>query len=314
MATTSQFCRSSAALHDRELSLRSGRKSWRIIVILLAFSAFSASVSGQQIVEQKLTIPAAGAGKKGLEAIMVRPAEPGPHPLALVNHGTPRTGDHHNLTPNEMLPQAREFARMGWTAVVVMRRGYGKSGGNFAENAYACSNRPEYYRSGVASANDLRAAIAYLSKLPEVDPTHIISVGRSAGGFATVALTADPPPGLVAGISFAGGRGSHAPDEVCHPADLIDAFREFGQKSRIPMLWVYAENDHFFSPSLAAEFYRAFTAAGGRAQFVSFGAFGSDGHKLFSEAGTPLWLPIVNTFLRGQNLAPPAATAGSTGK
>src|SRR5271163_5032980 len=65
MATTSQFCRSSAALHDRELSLRSGRKSWRIIVILLAFSAFSASVSGQQIVEQKLAIPAAGAGKKG---------------------------------------------------------------------------------------------------------------------------------------------------------------------------------------------------------------------------------------------------------
>jgi dienelactone hydrolase len=277
-----------------------------LFLFMLQFHALAVSVSAQDLIEQGLRIPAPGAGKKKLEAIMVRPNEPGPHPLALVNHGAPRAGsDRRKMTPWDMLPQAKEFARRGWIAVVVMRRGYGDSGGDFAEDAHACGRDPDFHRSGVESANDLRAAIEYLSKLPEVDPTRIISVGRSAGGFATVALTAKPPAGLVAGISFAGGRGSPAKDEVCNPADLINAFRDFGKKSRIPMLWVYAKNDHFFSPQIAAEFYRVFTAGGGKVQFVSADSFGADGHGLFSMAGIPIWTPMVDDFLQSQNLVLP---------
>ena len=271
--------------------------------VLFSLLALACSVSSQDLVERELRIPAPGAGKQGLQAFMVRAAQPGPHPLALLNHGSPRAGsDRRKMTPQEMLPQAREFARRGWTAVIVMRRGYGNSGGNYAEDAHPCSRRPDFYDSGMQSANDLRAAIAYLSSLPEVDPTRIISVGRSAGGFATVALTAKPPAGLVAAISFAGGRGSPAKDEVCNSGDLIEAFRRFGKTSRVPMLWVYAQNDHFFSPQLAAEFYRAFTSAGGRAQFVSAAPFGTDGHRLFSEAGSSIWAPMVDAFLRKENL------------
>ena len=274
-----------------------------IMLALIALQTCSHRVSAQHLVEQELRIPAPGAGEQGLEALMVRPDEPGPHPLALINHGAPRSlADHRKMRPSHMLPQAREFARRGWTAVIVLRRGYGNSGGDFAENARGCSHNPDYYGAGVESANDLRAAVAYLSKLPEVDATRIISVGVSAGGFATVALTADPPPGLVAGISFAGGRGSQASDEVCNPQVEINAFRQFGESSRVPMLWVYAENDHFFSPQIAAEFYRAFTEGGGRAQFVTAGPFGSDGHHLFSADGIPIWAPIVDSFLKSQNL------------
>jgi dienelactone hydrolase len=273
------------------------------MLMLLALPACALRVSGQDLVEHELRIPAPGAGKQGLEAFMVRPHEPGPHPLALINHGSPRAGsDRRKMTPQEMLPQAREFARRGWTTVIVMRRGYGNSGGNFAEDSRACGRRPDFYGSGLQSANDLRAAIAYLTKLPEVDPTRIISIGRSAGGFATVALTANPPAGLAAGISFAGGRGSPAKDQVCNSADLVEAFGRFGKTSRVPMLWVYAQNDHFFSPQLAVEFYRAFTAAGGSAQFVSAGPFGTDGHRLFSEVGSPLWMPMVDAFLQKQSL------------
>ncbi|HXW16506.1 MAG TPA: CocE/NonD family hydrolase [Terriglobia bacterium] len=279
----------------------------KIIRLLLLFlflsQAFALHVRAQDLVEQELRIPAPGAGKQGLQAIMVRPNEPGPHPLALVNHGSPRAGsDRRKMTPGEMLPQAREFARRGWTTVIIMRRGYADSGGDFAEDAHGCGRNPDYYGAGRESANDLRAAIAYLSKLPEIDPARIISIGRSAGGFATVALTAKPPAGLVAGISFAGGRGSPAEDQVCNSADLIDAFRRFGKTSRIPMLWVYAQNDHFFSPQLAREFYKAFTDSGGTAQFVSAGPFTTDGHHLFSPAGIPIWTPMVDAFLQSQNL------------
>ena len=52
--------------------------------------------------------------------------------------------------------------------------------------------------AGVAGSADLKKTIEFVAHRPDVDPTHIIAVGVSAGGFATVALTADPPPGLVA--------------------------------------------------------------------------------------------------------------------
>lgn len=278
-------------------------KSSLIVFRLIVLTTLVAPLTAQEIVKRELRIPAPGAGKCGLEAIMVRPKEPGPHPLALISHGAPRNGnDRRRMRPEDWVPQAREFARRGWTAVIVMRRGYGDSGGDFAEGADACGRHPEYYRSGVESANDLRAAIKFLSGQPEVDPTHIISVGRSAGGFATVALTVDPPPGLVAGISFAGGRGSQATDDVCNEGDLINAFRAFGKDSRVPMLWIYAQNDHFFPPRLSAKFFQAFTEAGGVAELASAKPFGADGHKLFSQEGISIWAPMVDAFLQKQNL------------
>ena len=276
----------------------------RRISISLALLLFTAGLGqAQDLVENAFRIPTKNAGKKGLEAVMVRPNEPGSHPLAVLTHGTPReAGDRPGMSPWQMLPQAREFARRGWTTVVVLRRGYGDSGGGFDEDARACSNRPDYYDSGKESAKDLRESIAYLSKLPEVDASRIISVGISAGGFATVALTADPPPGLVAAISFAGGRGSRKPDEVCNPGELIRTFREFGEKSRIPMIWVYAENDHFFGPQIAQGFYQAFTQAGGKASFIRAAPFRRDGHGLFSLGGISIWTVMVDDFLKSQNL------------
>jgi dienelactone hydrolase len=194
-----------------------------------------------------------------------------------------------------------EFARRGWTAVVVMRRGYGDSGGGYQEGYSRCES-PFYENAGIRSAADLRGAIEYLSKLPEVDASRILSVGVSAGGFANVALSADPPPGLVAAISFAGGRGSLSSDQVCSPESLVKAFADFGKKSRVPMLWVYAENDHYFGPPLARQFYQAFAAGGGRASFITAPAFGNDGHTLFSRKGISIWGPIVDDFLKTQNL------------
>jgi dienelactone hydrolase len=271
-------------------------------VVVLALAAVGAA-RAQDLVESELRIPMKEAGKKGLEAVMVRPNDGAAHPLALLNHGTPReSSERPGMTPWGLLPQAREFARRGWTTVIVMRRGYGDSGGGYSEEGYACSPRADYYDSGRESAKDLRAAMAYLATRPEVDATRMISVGVSAGGFATVALTADPPAGLVAAISFAGGRGSRKPDEVCNPEVLVRAFYDFGKKSRIPMLWVYAENDHFFGPSIAAQFYQAFTSAGGKAEFVHATAFGKDGHGLFSWRGTAIWTPMVESFLARQNL------------
>jgi dienelactone hydrolase len=280
----------------------------RLSFLLFVFVLALTPVHAQDLVESYLRLPTHSSGKKGLEAIMVRPSEPGPHPLALLTHGTPRDqSERAGMTPWMFLPHAREFARRGWTTVVVLRRDYGDSGGGFSEDARACGNRPDYYGSGKEAAKDLREAIVYLSTLPDVDPSRIISVGISTGGFSNVALTADPPPGLIASISFAGGRGSRSPDEVCNPEALVAAFHDFGKKSRIPMLWVYAENDHYFGPQIAQRFYQAFTEGGGKATFIHAAAFRRDGHGLFSLAGIPIWTPMVDDFLKQQNLTLRAA-------
>ncbi len=260
------------------------------------------SARAQKYVTQELRIPMDEAGPDGLQALLVFPATPGKHPLALLSHGSPRdAAERPRMTPYQLLPQALEFARRGWAAAVVMRRGYGTSGGGWAEDYGSCRDA-RYEAAGAAARADLRASIRYLSTLPAVDGRRVLAVGVSAGGFATVALTANPPPGLAAGISFAGGRGSSSADRVCDQGALVDAFRGFGATAKTPMLWVYAENDRFFGPALAQNLLAAFRQGGAAVQFVQAAPFGEDGHALFSQKGAPIWTPIVDAFLQTQGL------------
>lgn len=279
------------------------------LLVLILATALPPGAGAESLRRDALRIPlgaASGSAGSSLEALVVRPDGPGPFPLAVINHGSPRdAAARRGMSANGLLPQALEFARRGWVAVAVMRRGYGESDGAFAEEYGSCRS-PDYVRAATESADDIRAAIRFLSRQPYVDPTRILGVGVSAGGFATVALTADPPPGLVAAISFAGGRGSRSADEVCAPDRLVDAFRRFGARSRVPMLWVYAENDHYFGPRIARELFSAFTGAGGQAEFVAAPAFGEDGHRLFSGKGIPEWAPLVDRFLAERRLTPRA--------
>ena len=290
------------SISRRRLNLKGGA-AIAAVVAFLAVGALAGTASAQDIVVTEMRVPTRESGKKGLEAVMVRPNDAAPHPLALMTHGTPRdAGERPHMTPLAWIPQAREFARRGWTAVIVMRRGFGDSGGGYAEESHACGRLVDYTGATRQAVIDLRAAAAYLATRPEVDPSRLIAIGRSTGGLAMVGLAADPPPGLVAAISFAGGLGSESPDHVCNADVLVGAFEGFGKHAQVPMLWVYAANDHYFGPQLAQEFYRAFTARGGRARFIITGPFGQDGHGLFSLDGIPIWAPIVDDFLKSQNL------------
>ncbi len=77
--------------------------------------------------------------------------------------------------------------------------------------------------------------------------------------------------------------------------------RRFGQRSRLPMLWIYAENDRFFGPALARKMRDAFAGAGGQVTFVQAPPFGRDGHSLFAQ-GMPQWTPAVDKFFQAQRL------------
>jgi dienelactone hydrolase len=287
--------------------VRKRRSGYLAAAFLLAIAAIISSEPGraEDIRLDTLNIPVtvSGSGRVELEAMVVRPDDRLPHPLVVLNHGSPRSADDRPaMTPYSMWAQAVAFARRGWVAVAFLRRGYGRSGGEWAEAYGACAN-PDYATAGRAGASDIAAVAKFMMAESYVSKDKWISAGHSAGAFATVALTADPPPGLAAAISFAPGRGSTTPDAVCGEAQLVAAFAQYGKTSRIPLLWVSAENDHFFGPRLVPRLTGAFSVAGGNLTYIKAPSFGSDGHQLFSAAnGVPVWSPIVDRFLTANHL------------
>lgn len=272
-----------------------------VVAVFVAMVLSSTQASAQDYHREALRIPFPGDKGRGLEALLIRPAGDGRYPLALISHGAPRDAKERKaMTPGAMYPQAIEFARRGFAALVVMRRGYGDTSLAYAEDNGPCGAR-DYMRSARASAQDLTAAVAAMKGRSDVTTERMIAVGQSAGGLASVAFAATAPAGLAAAINFAGGRGSRADNDVCDEARLIEAFGQLGKTVRIPMLWVYSENDLFFRPELSRKFHVAFTTSGGRAEFVLVPPFGQDGHSFFAR-GVAQWTPIIDRFLTAQGL------------
>jgi dipeptidyl aminopeptidase/acylaminoacyl peptidase len=143
-----------------------------------------------------------------LEALITRPDRPGQFPLVLMNHGTPRDAtERAKMSPTSTSGHALVFARRGYAVVQVMRRAYGKSSNDYAEDSGPCDHK-EYGPGVRASADDVLAALRALQREPWVDPARVLLLGVSAGGLAAVAAAATNPRGVIGVISFAGGRGS----------------------------------------------------------------------------------------------------------
>lgn len=277
--------------------------SRKLLLLIAGLALADAPAQAAQFYTEDLRIPMAAAGPQGLEAFLVRPAGTKRYPLALLSHGSPRNfDDRATMTAHQYYGIALEYARRGFAALIVMRRGYGTSPGGRVDSVGGCANAV-YLPAAAVSVADLRAAIDAMARRADVTTTGMIAAGHSAGGLATVALTAQPPPGLVAAISFAGGRGARDDDDVCNEDGLVQAFTSLGKTSRVPMLWVYATNDLFFDPELARRLYNGFRAGGGNAKFVVAPPYGDDGHYLYSVVGRPQWTPYVDAFLRERGLA-----------
>jgi dienelactone hydrolase len=261
-----------------------------------------------RLVQKEMFVPVPGVFPNGLDVLEIYLTLPGKHPLVVLTHGTAADPqDRMHVTPWAQLPQALWFARRGYVAIVVVRAGYGKSGGKQDSMNGGCrSGYGSFDETGEASTVDLRSVMKFAQGLPEVDTGTIVSVGVSTGGFAQVALSADPPPGLKAAISFAGGRGGDGHENNCNLPGVIDAFRIFGKSAHkhgdLPMLWIYSENDHWFPPAMAQQFEAAYTKSGATNQFVMAPPDGTDGHHLYMHVAA--WSDTVQAFLKAQNLLP----------
>jgi len=259
---------------------------------------------GTRYIAREFRLPAPNSFPNGLDALEVYVDTPGKHPLALLTHGTSdKQEERMQLTPWSQLPQAYWFARRGYVVLVIIRRGYGTSGGQQDGVHGGCRAGGSFQEAGDAAADDLRAAVSYAEKqMPEADTSEVVSAGVSTGGFTQVALAAKPPAGLKAAISFAGGRGGDGKGHLCDESGVVSAFKSFGKHSRIPMLWIYAENDKWFPPQYAKKFETAFESGGGTDQFVLAPPDGEDGHRLYSHVSA--WSGTVDQFLGAHQLLP----------
>jgi dienelactone hydrolase len=233
-----------------------------------------------------------------LVALAMVPDGTGPFPLAVISHGSPRDAAvRARMAPGTYQGVGQWLADQGYAVVIPMRRGYGQSQGQYLEGSGSCGS-PDYIRSGLVSAQDIAGVIDLMRGQSFVDAKRIVLVGHSAGGWASLAAASQNPPGVVAVVVFAPGRGSTAPDEVCAPAALVGATAQLGRTDHVPTLWIASENDHFFGPALARGMFDAFHAASpAPAQFVAMPSCGRDGHELVLRCPDD-WHATVAAFLR----------------
>jgi dienelactone hydrolase len=222
-------------------------------------------------------------------AVLFRPPGDGPFRLALIAHASTE-----NVLRRAQMPQPEYRALAAWLvergfAVLVPERlGHGATGGRYLEDQGGC-DEADYFRAGRATAGEIAVALNYLRRQSFIRQDGAIVLGHSAGAWGALALAGENPPGVSGIIAFAPGRGGHADDlanEVCAPHRLVSTAAEFGKSARVPVTWLVAANDSYFSPDLSRQLADAFRASGGSVDFHVLAASGSEGHWLAeTEAG-----------------------------
>ena len=246
---------------------------------------------------------------RSAHALLFRPPGDGPFRLAVVAHATTQNALRRAQMPQ---PEYRALAMFlvarGFAVLVAERLGHGATAGEYLEEQGGCENA-DYERSGRATAAQIVGALNYLRGQPFVRPDGAVVIGHSGGGWGALALAIDDPKAVAAIIAFAPGRGGHANDTdnaICAPATLMSAAGRFGRGARVPVTWLVAQNDSYFSPDFSRKLVEAYRAGGGKAAFTVLPAFGNEGHWLAeSEAGIRLAAADLDRALK-----PPARGTG----
>ena len=270
-----------------------------------AMASATAGLDNELLEERTFLTVQNDKGRFRLEALVVKPAKAdGRLPIALITHGkNAKAAENQALRADMMLPQARDFAARGWLAVVVLRRGYGQSDGLPGVSrgaAYMACENADLARGFEVEADDLDGALKVVAARPDADGSRAIAIGQSLGGGVVLAFAARRPAGLLGVVNVSGGAWrTNGEGNVCQHADLVAAMATLGARTRIPTLWLYAENDSLFPPELVTRMRDAYAASGGRAELRMFPPVVHDGHRLFADFGGRVkWLRAVDCFLQ----------------
>ena len=263
---------------------------------------------------EKVFIPVHAAGKiLRMAALVYKPAGEGPFPVIIFSHGrSPKVSERSALIHPILSGHAGYWIKKGFAILAPIRPGYGETGGEDLEasgikisKSGECSGNPTYAQVAENAADAIEGELIWLQHQAWANPRKIILVGQSVGGMATVAAGARNLSGVIAYINFSGGTGGNpelTPSHSCFPEALTALYGQFGRTTKLPNLWLYAQNDLFWGETAPKIWHAAFAKAGGKGEFVETDPLPSeDGHQLLAKGGR-LWSQHVDPFIASLGL------------
>ncbi|GAA5164639.1 dienelactone hydrolase family protein [Viridibacterium curvum] len=242
-----------------------------------------------------------------------RPEGKGPFPLVIINHG--RSTENRDSPPRQRMDYlAAYFVRRGFAVLVPTRVGYGESAFEADPEASGqCRNR-NYNAALRPAVEQISATLTYARSQDWIDTRRHWVAGVSVGGIASVAYAATRPEGLEAYINFSGGAGGNPvtrPGEPCQPEKLAAVFESAGSRIQVPGLWLYAQNDRYFSKQHVQSWFARYAQTNQQARLEMLPAVGDDGHTLAS-AAPQLWRPLLDRFLAKLDVAAPRVASAQS--
>jgi dienelactone hydrolase len=204
------------------------------------------------------------------------------------------------LSLPQMIAVSEWLVARGFAVIVPQRRNYGDDPNPFAEDHGSCA-APDFRKAGLATADDIRSATDFTKSQAFVDPKRVLLVGHSAGAFGSLALASTGYADLIGVINFGGGKGAFPKGDWrqnCAPKLLIKTMKIFGSTTRIPSLWIYAENDKSLPPDFARMMQEAYDAKRGVSTLIITPPHGDDGHGLVNwRDAQAMWTNAAAIFL-----------------
>jgi dienelactone hydrolase len=248
------------------------------------------------------------------------PPGAGPFPVVVFSHGRPhgRAG-RVGVTQGVSRSQLDFWLAHGAAVVSPVRPGYGpgatvdpEQSGARHDQAGHCVGTADFRKTADAASRTIAATLAWLVTQRWADAQHVLLVGQSVGGLATVAAAAQRPAGVVGYVNFAGGSGGDpetSPGRSCDTGQLERLYRDYGRTTVVPNLWVYARNDQYWGEDVPVAWHAAFAQGGSRSAFVHAPAVeDGDGHGL-SRHPQRLWAGPLDAWLATIPFSPAAAAA-----
>ena len=231
-----------------------------------------------------------------LPITVYRPSGEGPYPLVVFNHGRAVEAKRANQGRYRPEAAARYLVAKGFVVLVPNRIGYWETYGSFDPEYSGCKTIAPM---SLAASDQVLATVELAKTLSYVDANRWLVAGQSVGGLTTVGTVGRAPAGLIGGINFSGGTGGFPdtkPGNPCNPGATAQYWGEIAKNAKVPMLWLYWENDKYWGADVPKTWHKAWVDGGGRAQFTGFAAVGEDGHGGLN-IDMDHWLPVVDTFL-----------------
>lgn len=236
-----------------------------------------------------------------LETVIFKPSGDGPFPLAVINHGSTGNGRDANSFKNTWVNTwlADVLNEHGYIAAFPQRRGRGNSTGLYDEGfqedrseGYSCISAISI--SGADRAlEDLNAAIVALQGEDNINSDSVLLAGQSRGGALSIAYAGMHNDQVKGVINFVGGWAG----ELCENAKDINhnIFKRGGDFKR-DTLWLYGQQDVFYSIEHSRGNFDVFKTAGGKGEFFDYKIRGeNNGHWLMFIP--PQWEAQVNRYL-----------------